>query len=187
MQGFFYVCVRFFSGFLLMGFCQEFFRGELTGHLRCRIAVDLSVKVPVTFQRFCGAENRVKNSRLVECTLLMIKETSLMKLRPFNGLKIAAMLSGVLLIAHPAMADKDKHDHKGGGDLPPGLEKKVHNGGSLPPGWQKRVNVGQRLDRDFYDHHEIVVPVDENGLLTVRIGGKLIRLIEATREVVEVL
>ena len=39
----------------------------------------------------------------------------------------------------------------------------------------------------FWDHHEIVVPVDENGLLTVRIGGKLIRLIEATREVVEVL
>ncbi|WP_296980764.1 MULTISPECIES: hypothetical protein [unclassified Thalassolituus] len=172
--------------FFANGFLPRVFQGQLTGHLRRRIAVALSVKVPVTFQRFCGAENRVKNSRLVECTLLMIEETSLMKLRPFNGLKIAAMLSGVLLIAYPAMADKDKHDHKGG-DLPPGLEKKVHNGGSLPPGWQKRVHVGQRLDRDIYDHHEIVVPVDENGLLTVRIGGKLIRLIEATREVVEVL
>ncbi|MAD43983.1 MAG: hypothetical protein CMI02_03310 [Oceanospirillaceae bacterium] len=110
-----------------------------------------------------------------------------MKILPFDGIKIVSLLLGCIIFAHPALADKEKHQYKSHDGLPPGLHKKVHNGGSLPPGWQKRVHVGQRLDRDIYDHHEVVVPVDENGLITVRIGGKLIRLIDATREVVDVL
>jgi hypothetical protein len=32
----------------------------------------------------------------------------------------------------------------------------------------------------------VVIPVDSEGLLTVRVEGKLIRLIEATREIVDI-
>lgn len=71
------------------------------------------------------------------------------------------------------------------GDLPPGLEKKVERGGELPPGWQKKVRVGEPLDRDIYEAG--VVVADGERLLTVRIEGKLVRLVEETREVVEVL
>jgi len=88
------------------------------------------------------------------------------------------------LLANPVLAG-----NKGQGDdaLPPGLQKKVARGEPLPPGWQKKLKVGEPLSRDVYSHREVVVPIDDEGLVTVRIEGKLIRLIDATREVVELL
>lgn len=82
------------------------------------------------------------------------------------------------------LADPKKNPSTG--HLPPGLEKKAATG-QLPPGWEKKLVVGKPLDLDIYRHSQIVVPIDDRGLLTVRIEGKLIRLIDATREVVEVL
>ena len=75
--------------------------------------------------------------------------------------------------------------HRDGEELPPGLEKKVERGGRLPPGWQKKVHVGEPLHPDIYEAG--VVIADDEGLLTVRIEGKLIRLIEETREVIQIL
>ncbi|NVK11435.1 MAG: hypothetical protein HWD83_05500 [Gammaproteobacteria bacterium] len=69
--------------------------------------------------------------------------------------------------------------------LPPGLEKKKERGKALPPGWANRVEVGQRLEDDIYIHGEIVVPVGANGEITIEVGGHLIRLLERTREVLE--
>ena len=71
--------------------------------------------------------------------------------------------------------------------LPPGLQKKAARGQALPPGWQKKLAVGQRMDRAVYDHGQIVVPVDKKGILTLRVEGKLVRLMSATREIVEIL
>jgi len=71
--------------------------------------------------------------------------------------------------------------------LPYGLQKKVEKGQSLPPGWEKKLKVGYHLERDIYRQGAIVVPLDSRGLLTIRLEGKLVRLVGATREIVEIL
>lgn len=86
------------------------------------------------------------------------------------------------LIASPVYAKKD-----GSNQLPPGLQKKVNRGQSLPPGWQKKLAKGEILDKYIYQQGQVVVPVDKHGLITIRLEGKLVRLYEATREVVEVM
>lgn len=94
----------------------------------------------------------------------------------------------VLLIASLALASVNvqaRPDKSKG--LPPGLQKKTARGQALPPGWQKKLAVGQRMDKAVYDHGQIVVPVDKKGILTLRVEGKLVRLLSATHEIVEIL
>jgi hypothetical protein len=77
--------------------------------------------------------------------------------------------------------------------LPPGLQKKLARGGQLPPGWQKKVARGEVLDADVYQH-STPVPVDlmrrlppqPQGTIIVTVEGKLVRLIEATRTILDV-
>jgi hypothetical protein len=88
------------------------------------------------------------------------------------------------LISGPVYA---KNDNDKGKQLPQGLQKKVDKGEPLPPGWQKKLVKGKVLEYDIYRHSDIVIPIDSNGLLTVRIEGKLVRLYEATREIVEIM
>ena len=71
--------------------------------------------------------------------------------------------------------------------LPYGLQKKLEKGQSLPPGWQKKLIVGSRMDKEVYQQGDIVVPLDSRGLLTIRLEGKLVRLVKATREIVQIL
>jgi 23S rRNA C2498 (ribose-2'-O)-methylase RlmM len=78
-----------------------------------------------------------------------------------------------------ASKNKDKQ-------LPQGLQMKVDRGGSLPPGWQKKLVKGEVLEESVYNHSVLVIPLDSKGLLTVRVEGKLIRLVEATREIIEI-
>ena len=54
-------------------------------------------------------------------------------------------------------------------------------------GWEKKLAVGKRLDRDIYKHARVVVPLGKEGTVTVRIENKVVRLIQATREIVEIL
>jgi hypothetical protein len=88
----------------------------------------------------------------------------------------------VSLVASPVYAKKF-----GESSLPPGLQKKVARGKPLPPGWQKKLAVGETLDEDVYEQSSVVIPVDDNGLVTVRVEGTIIRLFEATREIVRIL
>ncbi len=94
---------------------------------------------------------------------------------------IFAVLIG--MFTSPAIAKKEKDKEK---SLPQGLQMKLDRGGSLPPGWQKKLVKGDILSQPIYSHSEIVIPVDSEGLLTVRVEGKLIQLIEATREIIEI-
>ncbi|MCK5360884.1 MAG: hypothetical protein KAJ95_09680 [Gammaproteobacteria bacterium] len=71
--------------------------------------------------------------------------------------------------------------------LPPGLQKKVDRGESLPPGWQKKLHKGEILDYQVYRHGRVVIPVNHEGILTINVDGKLIRLMEATREIIDIL
>lgn len=90
-------------------------------------------------------------------------------------------VAAATLAAAPTQA---KQEH---GQLPPGLQMKAARGQPLPPGWQKKLAVGATLDAQVYAAGQVVVPIDNHGLLTIRVEGKLIRLFEATHEIVEIL
>jgi hypothetical protein len=67
------------------------------------------------------------------------------------------------------------------------LQKKAARGEPLPPGWQRKLAPGYQLPIHIYHHHEVVKPVDRDGLITVRIDGRLLRLVEATHEIIDIL
>lgn len=78
--------------------------------------------------------------------------------------------------------------------LPPGLQKKVDRGGELPPGWKKKLEIGTELDPEV---DAVAVPLPEEirsrlpeipeGTEIVQVGEKIIRVIESTREIVDIL
>ena len=77
--------------------------------------------------------------------------------------------------------------------LPPGLQKKVARGGSLPPGWEKKVCKGEVLPIEVYEQcqplpQEVIVklPPPPPGTVIVTIGGKVARILTATREILDV-
>jgi len=103
-----------------------------------------------------------------------------MKLKSIITLTLLlSMCSGSVYAAKVKEKNKDKQ-------LPQGLQMKLDRGGSLPPGWQKKLVKGEILSGPIYSHSEVVIPLDSKGLLTVRVEGKLIQLIESTREIVEI-
>ena len=93
---------------------------------------------------------------------------------------VAAMLVSFISLSCNVMAEPGTAK-----PLPPGLEKKVQRGETLPPGWQKKLIVGDVLDYEIYRQGHILNRHD--GLVTVRIEGKLVRLIENSLEIVEIL
>ncbi|MBB5211239.1 hypothetical protein [Microbulbifer hydrolyticus] len=99
-----------------------------------------------------------------------------------KSLTTALVAIALAVPATTALAKPDKH-----GDLPPGLQKKVNRGGELPPGWKKKLQRGYVLEDEIYRHAVVVHPVDDRGLVTVRIEGELVRLVHATHEIVDIL
>ncbi len=89
-----------------------------------------------------------------------------------------------LALALPLAAEAKE---KGAGALPPGLAKNQQRGKPLPPGWQKKLARGEVLDVEVYERASVVVPVDDRGLVTLRIEGKLVQVMQKTREIVEIL
>ncbi len=86
----------------------------------------------------------------------------------------------------PAPAKKQKK-------LPRGLQKKVARGGALPPGWQKKVARGEVMDPVVYEQSrplppELVrtLPPPPAGTVIVTVEGKAVRLLEATRTILDV-
>jgi len=97
---------------------------------------------------------------------------------------IALTLTTALAFSVAAEAKPPKDNAKA---LPPGLQKQLATKGTLPPGWQKKLKRGSRLDINVYKAGKIVVPRDRDGIVTIRVEGKVIRLLEATREIVQIL
>ncbi|WP_193162596.1 hypothetical protein [Microbulbifer hainanensis] len=97
--------------------------------------------------------------------------------------KSAIAIGLAALVALPAMSALAKPNN----DLPPGLQKKVERGGELPPGWKKKLQKGAVLEPEIYSHAVIVKPVDRYGYVTVSIEGEVVRLIQATHEIVDIL
>lgn len=77
--------------------------------------------------------------------------------------------------------------------LPPGLQKKAARGGQLPTGWERKLQVGRPLERGLYDSSRPVsstlraqLPAGRSGTVEVRLEGKVVRLMKATHEIVEI-
>ncbi len=90
-----------------------------------------------------------------------------------------------------------REQHPGRGrhprELPRGLQKKLDRGGSLPPGWETKLRKGQILPPEVYRHceplpREIVaqLPPPPPGTILVAVSGKVVRLLQATREILDV-
>lgn len=84
-----------------------------------------------------------------------------------------------------------KGRHKG--QLPPGLQKKEARGKELPPGWRKKIARGQVLHRDLRPHirdlpHDLErdLPRSPRGTRLYQLEDKIIRVVEATFEIVDV-
>ena len=97
-----------------------------------------------------------------------------------------------LLLTSPALAKNNKHKKQK--RLPPGLAKKVERGGELPPGWQKKVAAGEVLDEEFYARAKPLsreesrkYPAGKVGTRILKIEDKVIRVMEKTRKVLDVL
>jgi hypothetical protein len=77
--------------------------------------------------------------------------------------------------------------------LPPGLAKKAVRSAKLPPGWQKKIARGEVLPQTVYAQAqplpEVVIrklPPPPAGTILVTLDGKVLRLLEATRTIVDV-
>lgn len=78
--------------------------------------------------------------------------------------------------------------------LPPGLKKKLERGGELPPGWQKKVARGEVMDVQVFQRAKPlsadlirILPPQPKGTAIVVVEGKVVRLWEATRTIIDVL
>lgn len=94
----------------------------------------------------------------------------------------AIILLGASLVCSPAGAKNYKQK-----TIPPGLQKNIQRGKELPPGWQKKLAKGEILDKEIFNRGIIIVPPDINGLMTIQVEDKLIRLIKSTRKIVDIL
>ena len=77
--------------------------------------------------------------------------------------------------------------------LPPGLAKKVNRGGDLPPGWQMKIARGEVMSADVYnaaqplpDGLRKMLPPSPKGSELITIDGKIVRLLGATRTILDV-
>jgi hypothetical protein len=95
---------------------------------------------------------------------------------------LTAALLGIFLVGSVPVAAQPP-----GGQLPPGLQKKVERGEPLPPGWQKKVNYreGDYLDRDLL-RYGTIEDIDGNRQ-RVRIEDRVYTIIRDTREILDIL
>ena len=78
--------------------------------------------------------------------------------------------------------------------IPKGLQKKLARGGSLPPGWQKKLQTGEVIDSSTYRYarplpKEVLLrlPKPPKGTIIVEIEGEIVRLLEASLTIVDIL
>ena len=95
---------------------------------------------------------------------------------------VSALVAGLCFNVAVAQAKQDKEK-----SLPPGLQKKLDNGGQLPPGWQKKLVVGEYLDAKVYRSGRVIDRVGDLGETTMEVEGRVVRVRNATREIIEIL
>ncbi|MBU1107347.1 MAG: hypothetical protein KKB51_11810 [Candidatus Riflebacteria bacterium] len=78
-------------------------------------------------------------------------------------------------------------------NLPPGLAKRLADGKGLPPGWRNKIIIGEILPTEIYYQTNYLpvyiieyLPPQPEGTQLVVADGKIIRLIEATKTIIDV-
>ena len=107
-------------------------------------------------------------------------------------MKKILVLIACLAFLSPVYA-KQGHKDKKQKSLPPGLQKKIKSGKELPPGWQKKIVKGEVLDAELYRNAVLVsreetlkLPHSAPGTKLLRIDNKIIRIMDATRTILDV-
>jgi hypothetical protein len=87
------------------------------------------------------------------------------------------------LMPYPAAAKKDTEK-----DLLPGFQRKVDRSEEHPQEWQHRqYRKGEILDRQTCDQSFIVEPENIKGVIGIKVGDKVLRVIRSTREIVDII
>lgn len=78
--------------------------------------------------------------------------------------------------------------------LPPGLAKKVERTGELPPGWQDKLVVGETMPEPVLQQAQPLpkeitaqLPPPPDGTINVVLEGKVVRVLQKTRQILDVL
>lgn len=134
-----------------------------------------------------------------------------MQIRTF--LITSALYLSAACVTAPALADNDGKERRHGKEatvqadtstdkghgnkqkaLPPGLAKKAARGGELPPGWKKKLARGEVLPQEVYAAGKPVppelkkrLPPEKKGEITVQVEDKIVRVVEKTRKITDVL
>lgn len=99
-------------------------------------------------------------------------------------MKYVAMFVFVGMIAGtaPALAESPH-----GGELPPGLQKKVERGEPLPPGWERKLNYrkGDYFDRELLRYGD--VRNIDGGRQRVEVEDRVYTILKDTREIIDIL
>lgn len=109
---------------------------------------------------------------------------------PWLKMKFEIPEKGILLRHSDEIISLPRAQQK---NLPPGLAKKVARGKRLPPGWQKKMAVGRTFPADVYshtiklpDHILYQLPPQPEGTVLVALEGKVVRLAEATKTIIDI-
>ena len=78
--------------------------------------------------------------------------------------------------------------------LPKGLQKKYERTGELPPGWEMKLQRGEVMPIDIYRYGRPLpydlrqrLPIGPVGSKIIEVEGKIIRVMENTREIIDIL
>ncbi len=89
--------------------------------------------------------------------------------------------------ATPKAAElKQGTQQKAAAEAKQAMPKKVTSTPIQQPGWQKKLAVGKNLDQDVYNRAQVLKPIDKNGIMTITVDNRVIRLVKANRKVVEI-
>ncbi len=73
------------------------------------------------------------------------------------------------------------------GHFSPQSIDKTRSEKALPDGWRNELSKGKVLDYDVYKKGKVVYRDPSKGTVALRLENKVVRLVESTREIVDVL
>lgn len=73
-----------------------------------------------------------------------------------------------------------------------GMKKRLEKGKGLPPGWQKKISRGNVVPDDVWSQRQPIprevirgLPPEPEGVVTVRVDSKVIRVVAATKVILD--
>lgn len=93
---------------------------------------------------------------------------------------ISLVITTPLFISVAVSANNDQEE-----GLPLSVQEEINAVKPLPLDWQKKVAVGQVLDVNVYNNATVILK--DNGVETISVDGQILRVLQNTHEVLEIL